>query len=224
MLKRDWFFTLLLTVFVTSIVIANVVGARVITTGVTLFGVELATSGGALTYAFTFLCTDVIGELWGKQKAMSVVKWGFVGQLYALAMIVATGWLTATDPAMESAYRTLLGQNWCFVCGSLCAYYVSQSWDVWIFHALRGWYIRRHGVASNFTGKGRWIWNNVSTMTSQVFDTVIYCAISFGLGMGWFFKPEMLPTLAGICIGQYVLKLALAAIDTPFFYALTIRR
>lgn len=231
MLKRDWFYTLLLIVFVTSIVIANAVGARVVTTGLTICGIELATSGGALTYAFTFLCTDVIGELWGKDAAMKVVKWGFVGQLYALAMILATGMLTASDAGMDAAYRTLFGQNWCFVAGSLAAYYVSQTWDVWIFHKLRDWYRERYifgmyygnRVEACYQGQGRWIWNNVSTMTSQIWDTLIYCAISFGLGMGWFWKPEMWKPLLGICVGQYLLKFALAALDTPIFYALTKR-
>ena len=33
----------------------------------------------------------------------------------------------ATDPVMDTAYQTLLGQNWIFVIGSLSAYLVSQS-------------------------------------------------------------------------------------------------
>lgn len=214
-------FNILLIVFVTSIVIANVVGARVITTGISIFGIELATSGGAITYAFTFLCTDVIGELYGKERAMSVVKYGFIGQVFALAMIVATGMCPAVDDGMDRAYAVLLGQNWSFVLGSLCAYYCSQTWDVFVFHTLRGKWIAAHD--GRYDGRGRWIWNNVSTVSSQFIDTVIYAVVSFGLGLGWFFRREMWIPLLGLCAGQYILKVALAILDTPIFYIMTRR-
>ena len=136
-MKKETYFNILLIIFCTSIVVANVVGSRVITTGLSIFGVELATSGGAVTYAFTFLCTDIIGELWGRDEAMKVVKYGFIGQIFALFMIVATGALTAVDNRIDAAYHILLGQNWCFVLGSLLAYYASQTWDVWVFHGLK---------------------------------------------------------------------------------------
>lgn len=222
--SSEGFFLTLLILFVVSIVIANVVGARVITTGVSVFGIELATSGGAITYAVTFLCTDIIGEIWGKRTAMSVVKYGFIGQLFALICIVMTGWLPPTDAGMDAAYRTLLGQNWSFVCGSLCAYYAAQTWDVWVFHRLREIYCevkKKMNPDFEYCGQGRWIWNNLSTWTSQIFDTVIYASISFGIGMGWFFDRTMWGAWLGLCIGQYVLKLCLAILDTPFFYFLT---
>ena len=81
---------------------------------------------------------------------------------------------------MDNAYQTLLGQNWIFVIGSLSAYLVSQSWDVAVFHAIRDRYIAKHGS----TKGGRWLWNNGSTITSQIWDTVIYAVISFGFGTG----------------------------------------
>ena len=64
---------------------------------------------------------------------------------------------------------------------SLSAYLVSQSWDVAVFHAIRDRYIAKHGS----TKGGRWLWNNGSTITSQIWDTVIYAVISFGFGLGW---------------------------------------
>lgn len=217
MKKTDRNLKILLVIFVISIVIANVVGARVVTSGLSLGTIAITTSGGALTYAFTFLCTDIVGEIWGKKKAKEFVKYGFIGQVFATVMIVLTGFLPATDAVMDNAYQTLLGQNWIFVIGSLCAYLASQSWDVWIFHKIRDKYIAKHGDTSG----GRWLWNNGSTMTSQIIDTVIYASISYGIGFGWFLRPETRINLLGIMIGQYVLKFALAALDTPFFYFFT---
>ena len=156
MRKTETNFMILLTLFIISIVIANVVGARVITTGINLFGFTLSASGGAITYAVTFLCTDIIGELWGKEKAKSVIKYGFIGQVFATACIVFTSFFTPVDEVMDGAYKTLLGQNWVFVVGSLCAYYASQSWDVFVFHKIRDKYIQKHGSIKG----GRWMWNN----------------------------------------------------------------
>ena len=204
-------------VFVTCLVISNVVTSKLWATGVSLFGIPVTLPGAAVCYAITFLSTDVVGEIWGKKQANVIVRWGFIGQLIASALILLTQYLPAADPAMQKSYEALLGQNWIFVIGSLVAYYVSQSWDVYFFHKIRDKYIAKHGS----TKGGRWIWNNFSTMTSQIFDTVIFIGISFGIGFGWFWNKAMWPTLGAMMIGQYVFKFILAALDTPFFYLLT---
>lgn len=207
-------------VFIVALITANVVTSKIVDTGLTLFGSPLVVPGAVLCYAMTFLATDVIGEIWGKEEANRAVKNGFIGQLMAAALIFLTRYLPAADAAVQDAYVTLLGQNLMFVIGSLLAYCASQSWDVFIFHKIRNAYIKKHG---NF-GKGRWIWNNASTMTSQIIDTVIFIGFSFGIGYGWLFNAEMHPTLFGMMIGQYLVKFCLAALDTPFFYLLTRKR
>lgn len=203
-------------VFAVALVISNVVTAKLFATGLTLFGMPLNLPGAAVCYAITFLMTDVIGELWGKKEANRTVRWGFVAQVVASLLIVMTQHLPAASAEVQTAYDTLLGQNWVFVIGSLSAYFASQSWDVWVFHKIR----------DKFDGdpKKRWIWNNASTMTSQIIDTVVFIGISFGLGFGWLFDPSMRTSLIGMMVGQYVLKFILAACDTPVFYLLTRRR
>jgi uncharacterized integral membrane protein (TIGR00697 family) len=116
---------------------------------------------------------------------------------------------------MQTAYVSLLGQNWIFVVGSLVAYIASQSWDVFVFHKLRDKY---KGT------RGRWLWNNASTLTSQIIDTVLFIGISFGIGFGWLWNSEMHSTLAAMMVGQYLFKAILALIDTPFFYFFTRER
>lgn len=200
-------------IFVISIVVANIVGCKVIDLNTTLFGIPLSLSGGAITYAFTFLCTDIIGEVWGKSEAKKAVKYGFIGQVFAIALIVLTQYTPTLDTEMQAAYEKLLGQSPMFVLGSLCAYACSQTWDVWIFHKVRNYFEAKPSL--------RWIWNNISTATSQIIDTVIYALIAFGIGMGWLFDSDKWGLLLGIVIGQYFLKLCLAVIDTPFFYYFT---
>lgn len=204
-------------IFAVSLVIANVVTAKLFATGVSLFGVPVTLPGAAMCYAVTFLCTDVIGEIWGRKEANRTVVIGFAAQIFATLLIVFTQYMPAADPAMQTAYEMLLGQNWIFVVGSLVAYLCSQSWDVWVFHKIRDKYILKHGT----TKGGRWIWNNASTMTSQIIDTVVFIGIAFGLGFGWFFDPAMHAPLLAMMCGQYIFKFGLAVLDTPFFYLLT---
>ena len=220
MKKTEMNLSMLRMVFAVSLVISNVVTAKLIYTGITLFGSELTLPGAALCYAITFLMTDVIGEIWGKKEANKTVLLGFICQLIATGLIILTQYLPAASAETQEAYNTILGQNIIFVVGSMVAYFASQSWDVWFFHKVRDKYIAKHGT----TKGGRWMWNNASTMTSQIIDTVLFIGISFGFGFGWFFKPEMHGALAAMMCGQYVLKFILAALDTPFFYLLTRKR
>lgn len=207
---------LLNVIFAVSLVISNVVTAKLIDTGVPLFGGIIKLPGAGVCYAFTFLATDIIGEIWGKEEANKTVLFGLAGQIFATLLIILTQFLPAADPAMQETYTKLLGQNWIFVVASLAGYIVSQKWDIWVFHKIREKYIAKHGHT-----KHRWIWNNASTMTSQIFDTVVFIGIAFGLGFGWLFQAEMRPVLASMMVGQYIFKLLLAALDTPFFYLLT---
>ena len=78
---------------------------------------------------------------------------------------------------------------------------------------------------SKTNNKGyKWIWNNLSTLTSQMIDTAIFIIIGFGFGMKWLFIPQMVPILGYMIIGQYVFKAILALLDTPFFYIFTKER
>ena len=167
-------------VFVVCLIVANVVTSKVLDTGIHIGGVPILIPGAALTYALTFLCTDVIGEIWGKKEANKAVIRGFAAQLIALVLIILTMYLPAYDEEMQRAYRMFCGNP-----------------------------------------KRRWIWNNASTLTSQIIDTAIYISIAFGIGLGWFMQEGGMMLVLGMVIGQYLLKAGLALCDTPFFYLLT---
>lgn len=208
--------TLCTVIFAVSLVVANITASKLFVTGVTFLGIEIVVPCAVFCYAATFLMTDVIGELWGKAEANRAVLVGFLGQVFAAAMIIAAGALPAADARIGEAYSSVLGQSWIFTAGSLAAYFASQYWDVCVFHAIRDRMLRANSPRS-----ARWVWNNVSTMTSQMIDTVIFIGVSFGLGFDWLFDPAMRGVLLSMMIGQYVVKCALAALDTPIFMFLT---
>ena len=203
---------ILTIVFIVCLVISNVITGKIIDTGLTLFGQPLTIAGAIICYPICYLITDVVGEIWGKQEANKIVKYGFIGQVIATLIVFITTYTPYIDPSMQYAYEKLLGLNWVFVVGSLLAYLVSQYLDVHIFHKLK----------DKYNGKHKWIRNNASTMLSQFVDTAIFITIAFGFGFGWIFNN---PTaLVNMLIGQYMIKLLCAVIDTPFFYYLTRER
>lgn len=193
------------TVFVTALLIANVAASKV----VSFWG--LTVPAAIVAYPLTFLVTDIIGEIWGKDEANRTVKIGVLCQLISLALIsIAVALPVASFADNQEAFESVLGQSARVVIASLVAYLCSQSWDVWFFHKIRDAYIRKHGS----TKGGKWIWNNASTMTSQIIDTAIFITIGF-----W----GVVPDLPAMIISQYVVKWFYALLDTPFFYLLTRR-
>lgn len=215
MKKTEKNYMYLSAIFVVSLIVANVITGKVIDTGITFMGETITIAGAALCYPITYLITDIIGEIWGRERSNQLVKVGFISQIIATVIIILARYLPFVDVQMQDAYVMLLGQNGVFVIGSLAAYLVSQNLDVFIFHRIREKWIAKHGSRNG----GRWLWNNVSTMTSQFFDTAIFITIAFGYGFGWI--RDSPAKLICMLIGQYLVKILIAALDTPFFYFFT---
>lgn len=210
---------LLYMLFGVALVTANCMATKVFQMPFSLFGSPVTLTVGVICYPFTFLVTDIIGELWGKKEAGYAVGFGFICQLVSTALIIVARYLPAVDPVVQGSYVTLLGQNWIFVVASLSAYLCSQKWDVFVFHTIRSKYIEKHGS----TKGGKWIWNNCSTITSQLIDSVIYVIVAFGFGFGWLFDGVHGVALLNMIIAQWLVKAVIALLDTPVFYLCTRR-
>jgi len=83
----------------------------------------------------------------------------------------------------------------------LLAYYISQRYDVWAFHAIK----QRTGE------KYLWLRNNLSTMSSQLMDTIIYTLVV------WWSIVD-LKTAFQIGAVEYSLKVMISLVDTGFIY------
>ena len=103
--------------------------------------------------------------------------------------------------SVHEATLTLFDFTPRFVFGSLLAYLISQSFDVWVFHKLR----------EATKGRHLWLRNTASTLASQLVDTAIY-----GLVVWW--GLVSLSTAIQLAAAKYVFKFAIAIIDTPFIY------
>lgn len=208
---------LLYMLFGVALITSNCIASKLMILPFQMFGSAVTITCGVIVYPITFLVTDILGEIWGKKEAGLAVKFGFICQVIATAIIVIARYIPAADANMQEAYVNLLGQNAMFVVASLSAYLCSQKWDVFIFHKIRDAYIKKHGS----TKGGKWIWNNVGTMTSQLLDSSIYVLVAFGLGFKWLWTPGMATMMLNMIIAQWLFKVVIAALDTPFFYWFT---
>ena len=214
-------FVALVALFVTALVTAQVLAAKVLgfalPVSLPLVGAVAPVPAGVLAYALTFFATDCISELYGKRTAQVVVNVGFGMILAMLALVALALWAPSAralgipagvDPA---AFEQVLGFTPGIVLGSLAAYVVAQNWDVLVFHAIR-----------ERTGPDRlWLRNVGSTATSQLVDTVIFILVGFWLGPVVFGagQPSAGPVLLSLIATQYLFKLGIAVVDTPFVYA-----
>lgn len=167
---------------------------------VELFG--LTTTLGNVLYASVFLATDLLSEFYGKKEARKGVLLGFVALVMMVAyMQIALYFKPAPDDFAQPHLAALFGFLPRIALASMVAYLISQMHDVWAFHAIK----ERTG------SKLLWLRNNASTMVSQLLDSVIFCIIAF-----WGMFP--IEVFWEIMLSTYIIKVAVAALDTPFIY------
>ena len=200
-----------------ALVTANCIANKMIYVG-NWFGEDIHITMGIICYPFTFLLTDIIGEKFGKRAAFTAVVGGFVGQIVSMALIFigmaipGKIFLSSGVDLTAESYSNVFGNGGLLILGSLLGCLVSQTWDVWVFHKIRAAYIKKHGT----TRGGKWIWNNVGTVTSQLIDSAIFYGIAFGFTQGMTLVKYLITILV-----YWIIKTAIALCDTPFFYLFT---
>ena len=209
MIFREKLYLMLSGIFIVSLCLGNVIGITKFVVVPLPYFDDLVIPAGLLAYPFTFLATDLICELYGKDRAQHLVWTGFLLNIFILFLMWlghilpdASGVSGATS-TFESVYAFMKPN----VIASMVAYLLAQSIDVRLFHFWK----------KVTDGKHLWLRNLGSTLGSQVIDTVCILTILFysdNLG------PDVtnLTILFGLMIKSYMFKLLFALIDTPFFY------
>ncbi len=194
-------------IFTALIVIANVISSKIIFVG-EIGSVNLIGPAGVIVYASTFLITDIIGEIYGKEYSKKAVITGFFANIIAvIAILIAINWTPAPFLSNEflNSFNKILGFAPRIVLASMIAYLISQTHDVYAFHFWK----------RKTKGKHLWLRNNASTIVSQAIDTAVFITIAFyGLVAN--------EVLLSMIFGQYVLKVFIALFDTPFIYIATL--
>lgn len=196
-------------IFAALIVIANVIASKIIFVG-NIGSINLIGPAGVIVYASTFLITDIIGEIYGKEYSKKAVITGFFANIVAvISILVAINWTPAPFVKEDflHAFNNILGFAPRIVLASMIAYLISQTHDVYAFHFWK----------DKMQGKYLWFRNNASTIVSQAIDTVIFITLAF-YGLPGITNE----VLVSMMFGQYVLKVFIALFDTPFIYIATL--
>jgi hypothetical protein len=204
---------LFVTALVTSQVTASKLLAFSLPVALPLVGGTITLPGAALAYALTFFASDCYSELYGRRAAQVMINVAFVMNFVLLALVASTilAPVASNTPVGADTFASVLGPSVNVVAGSLLAYLVSQNWDVAVFHWLR----------EATDGDLLWLRNLGSTATSQALDTVLFIGVAFAIAPTVFGTGSSLPVpvLVSLIVGQYLFKLLVAVVDTPFVYA-----
>lgn len=202
--KRDALFLTLTGIFLTSLVLGNVIGT---TKFVKVFWMTVP--AGVLAYPFTFLATDLISELFGRKRAQLVVWVGFFMNFFMLFLMWANHMLpnafgvSAGLDLFEGVYEFMIGNT----IASMIAYLTAQTIDVRLFHFWK----------EKTKGKHLWLRNNASTTVSQLVDSTAILTILYIMGnLGD--SVDGIGALVILIFNSYIFKFLFALFDTPFFY------
>ena len=223
--RRERTFLVLAGIFLCAMTLLNVIG---ITRFVQLGPMALAV--GVLPYPLTFLCTDLICELYGRSRANFLVTVGLGLNFFILLVLV----LGNTMPPVEAGnmppwqilqlaapvalpngelvegsvglYQLIYATTSGAVFASMMAYIAAQYCDVQLFHFWKR--LTR--------GKHLWIRNNFSTLMSQMVDSIMVISVTFGAA---FLRDEMtFATLLTLIGSNYLFKATVALLDTGPLY------
>lgn len=223
--RRERVFLVLAGLFLCAMTLLNVIGiTRFIQLG------PLALAVGVLPYPITFLCTDLVCELYGKARANFLVTVGLGLNVFILAVLMAGNYVPAVGPenmppwqilqlaapvslpngsTVEGSvglYQLIYATSTGAVFASMLAYIAAQYCDVKLFHFWK----------RITKGKHLWIRNNFSTLMSQMVDSVVVVSVTFGAMV---LRDEMVfATLLTLIGSNYLFKAAAALIDTGPLY------
>jgi hypothetical protein len=194
------YLTLVTALFVTALITANVLAVKPVAVGPLLF------PAAVVVFPLSYICGDVLAEVYGYVRARQAIWIGFGCNLLAVIAIAVAAWLPAAPfwSASQSAYSTILGSTPRVLAASFAAFLVGEF--------LNAYVLARMKIAT----RGRWLWSRTigSTLVGQLADSAVFITVAFA-GV-WPGGPR--PLLVAI-VTQWLLKSAYEALATPLTYA-----
>lgn len=224
--RREWTFLLLVGIFLGSLTMLNILGVSRFIDLSSWFGIpdssdfRFTLAVGVLPYPITFFCTDLISELYGRRRANMVVWIGLFLNLWVLLILWFGGWLGAPEELVDGrlvpeivngkpevpygyAFYEIRKLTFGATMASMIAYLTAQFVDVQIYHFLK----------KKTKGKKLWLRNNVSTLTSQLIDSVAVILITY-------FYANALPMQEGVSVSYQLVMFILSSYAFKFVFAL----
>lgn len=170
------------------------------------FGLE-QTLGNVL-FGATFLATDILSELYGKEKSKKAVYTGLFTSICFI--ILSQSWLFYTpafDDGIFSSFKVIFSNTPRIMISSLLVYLISQILDVFIYHKFWEYTTKKTGNKRKFL----WLRNNGSTLISQLFNSFLFNFFAF-------FGVQDTKTLLMAFLSSYLIFIVTSLVDTPVIY------
>ncbi|MDP9312497.1 MAG: queuosine precursor transporter [Chloroflexota bacterium] len=194
--QASTWFVLVVAVFITCLLTANIISVKLVSLW------ELVVPAGVIIFPISYICGDVLTEVYGFRRARSVIWLGFFCNLLAVAGIVATQVLPGANFwDAQAAYERVLGFTPRLLTASFCAYLVGEFANSFVLAKMK------------LLTQGRMLWARTigSTVIGQGLDSLIFLVVAFA---------GILPVtaLATAIITQWLVKVAYEVLATPLTY------
>ncbi|MDX2360422.1 MAG: queuosine precursor transporter [Crocinitomicaceae bacterium] len=225
--RREWVFLILAGIFLGSLTMLNILGVSRFIDLSSYVGisdtssVRFSIAVGVLPYPITFLCTDIVSEIYGRKRANMLVWVGLFLNIWVLLVMWFGGWIQAPENLLPDgtlplevvngepqapygyAFYEIRMLTFGATFASMIAYITAQFVDVQIFHWLK----------NKTKGKLLWLRNNVSTLTSQLIDSIAVILITH-------YYAHALPIPEGANITNALIAFIVSSYLFKFFFAL----
>ena len=198
---------LVIGVYMFCILIAELMGAKSFHI-FTLGSFSLNASVAIFVIPILFTINDMIVEVYGKERARSVVR---TGMLVIFLVFLFSILATALPPSYrfvesESAFDHIFMKSIRISAASLTAFTIADFLDIMIYAKIR-----------EKLGKSRlWFRNNISNVISLLIDTVLFMTLAFYA----FDKTPLsnIQFLTSLIVPYWLVKCSMSAIETPLLY------
>jgi queuosine precursor transporter len=196
---------LVAALFVTSLVISNIIAVKMVTLG------SFSFPAGLIVFPISYIFGDVLTEVYGYARARQVIWIGF----FCNALAVFAVWLSvllppapfwsmgslATPEAAQRSYAAVFGLTPRILFASFIAYLCGEFLNAFVLAKMK-----------IFT-RGRHLWSRTigSTLVGQLADSAIFILLAFA---GVLPPAALLPVIAS----QWLLKSAYETLATPLTY------
>lgn len=198
---------LLVSLYIFCVVVSELMGAKTFP----LFNIgsfKLSASVAIFTIPIIFSANDIIIEVYGKERARSLIRSSLlIIALLLLFTILATSLPpSARFAESEGAYDHIFTKAARISLASLIAFATAEFLDVYIFAKIR----------EKMGKKALWFRNNISNFISQLTDTTIFMILAFYALQ----KPfgDNFAFLIGLILPYWLLKCSMSILETPLVY------
>jgi uncharacterized integral membrane protein (TIGR00697 family) len=224
--KSTRLFLILGGFFIANTLIAEVIGVKLFSLEKTLHmmpanmtilgesGIGFTLTVGVIIWPVVFIMTDIINEYYGVKGVrflslltVAIIAFAFLVFYIAIHLAPDDFWIGSQKnngvPNMQAAYTQILGQGMNIIFASLTAFLIGQLADATIFKKIK-----------KMTGeKNIWMRATLSTVVSQLIDTVCVSYIYLYFSLGFSF-----PRVTAIVIIGYLYKFMISIVCTPLIY------